>query len=438
MRNVLLTGLLTLLLAASAMAQLPGGITILPATADGSTGTFGFRELRANGTSATGFRAPTSLAADVYYTLPSADGSSGECLSTNGSGTLSWASCSGGGSSYYQTVRTFGGVDLTQRSVLRIASPAISVYDDAGGAETEMTLATSPAIAAVLVGTGRTLTTTAPLTIAGSTSADLSADRTLACPTCMRTDATNVPTADSTYSIGNDSFRLDDVWTDDVYAQRMILQRPGSAFMGLIEALPTDVTVFDAAGSSVLSWATTYLRAHRTLTPIGSIDVGGSSAPFNWVYANNMQVNTELLPDVDGGATLGNASKQFDAHLEDVTLYSDIIPTTTLASALGSTATLFNGVFAASYIAGRASVTTGTLDFYRATGSGSASLQGATYSSATAIEADALAISSSGSFYIRTYTGADVNCTSVSDGWIGYRLDTNELQICDGGAMVAK
>lgn len=219
MRNILLTGLLTLLLAASAMAQLPGGITILPATADGSTGTFGFRELRTNGTNATGFRAPTSLAADVYYTLPSADGSSGECLSTNGSGTLSWASCSGGGSSYYQTVRTFGGVDLTQRSVLRIASPAISVYDDAGGAETEMTLVTSPAIAAVLVGTGRTLTTTTPLTIAGTTSADLSADRTLACPTCVTTNTTQTitgaktlqqtlttrtltPEAGNTYSLG--------------------------------------------------------------------------------------------------------------------------------------------------------------------------------------------------------------------------------------------
>lgn len=37
------------------------------------------------------FQAPSTVAADVTWTLPNADGSSGNALTTNGSGTLSWA-----------------------------------------------------------------------------------------------------------------------------------------------------------------------------------------------------------------------------------------------------------------------------------------------------------------------------------------------------------
>jgi len=54
------------------------------------------REVTANGTNYTGFRAPASLAADVMYDLPAADGTSGQFLSTNGSKVLSWVT--GGGS----------------------------------------------------------------------------------------------------------------------------------------------------------------------------------------------------------------------------------------------------------------------------------------------------------------------------------------------------
>jgi hypothetical protein len=51
-----------------------------------------FRETTANGTNYVGLKAPASLSADLTYTLPSADGTSGQFLSTNGSGILSFAS----------------------------------------------------------------------------------------------------------------------------------------------------------------------------------------------------------------------------------------------------------------------------------------------------------------------------------------------------------
>ena len=41
------------------------------------------------------FQAPATVASNVTWTLPDADGSAGQILSTNGSGTLSWADDSG-------------------------------------------------------------------------------------------------------------------------------------------------------------------------------------------------------------------------------------------------------------------------------------------------------------------------------------------------------
>ncbi len=51
-----------------------------------------FYEATANGTNYVGFQAPATISADVLWTLPAADGTTGQVLSTNGSGTLSWSS----------------------------------------------------------------------------------------------------------------------------------------------------------------------------------------------------------------------------------------------------------------------------------------------------------------------------------------------------------
>jgi peptidoglycan hydrolase CwlO-like protein len=59
-------------------------------TASGEAGSVIMRELVANGANYVGFRAPDSLGADMVWTLPSADGTNGQVLQTNGSGALSW------------------------------------------------------------------------------------------------------------------------------------------------------------------------------------------------------------------------------------------------------------------------------------------------------------------------------------------------------------
>jgi hypothetical protein len=70
-----------------------GAMTLLPfGTSAGNTNELRFTELAAGGTNYVGFKAPDAIAADRIWTLPSADGTSGQILSTNGSGVLSWTS----------------------------------------------------------------------------------------------------------------------------------------------------------------------------------------------------------------------------------------------------------------------------------------------------------------------------------------------------------
>ena len=75
---------------ASALTMNPYG------SSTGNTGEFRSTELVANGTNYTGFQAPDSLAANTIYTLPTADGSANQVLSTDASGNLSWIDVSAG------------------------------------------------------------------------------------------------------------------------------------------------------------------------------------------------------------------------------------------------------------------------------------------------------------------------------------------------------
>ncbi len=65
-------------------------------TGVGETGEMRYQELAANGTNYVTFKAPDSLTADLAFVLPSTDGTSGNVLTTNGTGTLSWSAPAGG------------------------------------------------------------------------------------------------------------------------------------------------------------------------------------------------------------------------------------------------------------------------------------------------------------------------------------------------------
>jgi hypothetical protein len=59
------------------------------------------------------FQGPATIASNVTWTLPSTDGTSGQFLSTDGSGTLSWATGGGGGSGSYTTYTYTGNGSTT-------------------------------------------------------------------------------------------------------------------------------------------------------------------------------------------------------------------------------------------------------------------------------------------------------------------------------------
>lgn len=61
--------------------------------------------------------APAAAAGSTTYTLPAADGTSGQVLSTNGSGTLSWATPSGGFSNFKAFIRQSGTYTRTLTTV---------------------------------------------------------------------------------------------------------------------------------------------------------------------------------------------------------------------------------------------------------------------------------------------------------------------------------
>jgi len=66
-----------------------------------------FRETTANGTNFIGLKAPASVSADLTFTLPSADGTNGQVLTTNGSGVLSFATPASG-IAWQSSVKTSG------------------------------------------------------------------------------------------------------------------------------------------------------------------------------------------------------------------------------------------------------------------------------------------------------------------------------------------
>lgn len=88
------------------IAEVTGLQTALDAKAAGTPATASvggelkLYEATDNGTNYVSFKAPNTLAGNVTWSLPSVDGTNGQVLATNGSGTLAWASIASTGVQY--------------------------------------------------------------------------------------------------------------------------------------------------------------------------------------------------------------------------------------------------------------------------------------------------------------------------------------------------
>ncbi len=94
-----------------------GDINMYPYHTDsGDTAELRFRELAAGGSEYVGFKGPDAITTSRIWTLPNVDSTGTQCLSSNGSGVLSWSACSSGsGSSNWQETGTGA---LTQRNIM--------------------------------------------------------------------------------------------------------------------------------------------------------------------------------------------------------------------------------------------------------------------------------------------------------------------------------
>lgn len=155
-----------------------------------------FYEATANGTNYVGFQAPAAISTDLIWTLPSADGSNGQVLQTNGSGVLTWAS--------------FSGSSISQ------ANSSVAVSD---------------------TGTNGTIT----FTTDGSSRWAINSDGHL------------VPSTDSAYNIGASGTEVNSIWVDTLNCQTAA-NLNGSVTLG--DATTDTITFTGRASSSLLPAAT--------------------------------------------------------------------------------------------------------------------------------------------------------------------------------------
>ncbi len=92
----------------------------------GETGELRFNDLTAGGTHYLGFKAPDTVAADHIWTLPAADGTTGQVLKTDGSGALGWASAATGSVTSVATGTGLSGGPITTSGTISLANTAVT------------------------------------------------------------------------------------------------------------------------------------------------------------------------------------------------------------------------------------------------------------------------------------------------------------------------
>jgi hypothetical protein len=137
-----------------------------------------------NGTNYVGFMAPASIASNVQWTLPSADGTANQVLSTNGSGVLSWASggnvstsannaFTGANTFFNATGQTFGTATSSEDGIIiagRAGGSSSYRVTLTPGTLTASRTATFPDASTTIAGLSVAQTFTATQTFSGSSS----------------------------------------------------------------------------------------------------------------------------------------------------------------------------------------------------------------------------------------------------------------------------
>ena len=325
-----------------------------------------------------GFKGPASITTNFVYTLPNAlPTSTTRCLEVTTGGVIQYAAgACGSGTSFYNTMRD-NGIPEAQRAALNFTSLAFILTDDGGSGETEVALTSSPTNSTTLVGTGRLVSTTSPITGGG----DFSIDRTIACATCVTTNTAQDITATKTFDGGN-----------------LIIE-------------DSNILEFRNETGTLVSHKFIYGGANTTRILDSSagvvISINSNFTPDFILFS------AELLPGANNTFSIGQSDLIWD-ETHSVEFHAGSASLTRLQGRIIVANTDLTATTTASFL--------GVVK------------NAATAAEIPAIEVDNFAIGSSGSFYLRALSGGDVVCTNIDDGWIAQVSSPNELQLCEGAA----
>jgi len=245
-----------------------------------------------NGTNYVGFMAPASIASNVQWTLPSADGTANQVLSTNGSGVLSWASggnvstsannaFTGANTFYNATGQTFGTATSSEDGIViagRAGGSSSYRVTLTPGTLTASRTATFPDATTTIAGLSVAQTFTATQTFSGSSSA-------LA---MVLNDAAEVATVSATAATGTINY--------DITTQSVLYYTSNASANWTVN--------FRASSGTSLNTA---LATGQSMT-VAFLVTQGSTAYFN----NSIQVDGTTsgvtVRWLGGAPTAGNAS----------------------------------------------------------------------------------------------------------------------------------
>jgi hypothetical protein len=207
-----------------------------------------------------------------------------------------WTLQSGGGGGGGHIIQEEG-ASLTQRANLNFIGAALTASD--GGVDvTNITLSQSPASASV-VGTGRAVNTTAPLTGTGTLAADL----TIACPTC----ATTATTATGQVAVMTSATGIRSYSTLGYDGTDLSVGSTAGNYVHLVTAALTGVRTLTVPDAATVTIIPTTATAGQFLTHVTS---GGVQTKAQPAFSNLSGAATDAqIPDLNTLSTGLTASR---------------------------------------------------------------------------------------------------------------------------------
>jgi hypothetical protein len=232
-----------------------------------------------NGTNYVGFMAPASIASNVQWTLPSADGTANQVLSTNGSGVLSWASggnvstsannaFTGANTFFNATGQTFGTATSSEDGIIiagRAGGSSSYRVTLTPGTLTASRTATFPDASTTIAGLSVAQTFTATQTFSGSSSS-------LA---MVLNDAAETTTVSATAATGTINF--------DVTTQSVIYYTSNASANWTVNFRASSGTSLNTAMSTGQSVTVAFLVTQGSTAYYNSaVQVDGTSVTPKW------------------------------------------------------------------------------------------------------------------------------------------------------------